>query len=65
MCSVAATCFAPADELEAVCELQFATGEVLSECVLGTVVGGRFKLVGRAAFLAFEYSPQALQTVAP
>ncbi len=28
-------------------------------------VGGRFKLVGRAAFLAFWYSPQALQMVSP
>lgn len=28
-------------------------------------VGGRFKLVGRDAFLAFKYKPQALQMVSP
>lgn len=65
--SEAASCFAAADELDAVapCELLLATGEDLSGCILDTVVGGLFKLVGRAAFLAFRYRPQALQMVAP
>lgn len=59
--------FAAADELDAVapCALLLATDEDRSACVVGTVVGGRFKLVGRAAFLAFRYRPQALQMVAP
>lgn len=56
---------AAADELEAACELLLAIGDVLSVRALGTVVGGRFRFVGRAAFLAFKYSPQALQIVAP
>lgn len=62
-----ASCFAAADELDALaaCELLLATDEGLSGCVLGTVVGGRFRLVGRAAFLAFRYRPQALHMVAP
>lgn len=33
--------------------------------MLGTKLGGFFRLVGRAAFRAFKYKPQALQIVAP
>ncbi len=32
---------------------------------LAATVGGRLRLVGREAFLAFKYSPQALQMVSP
>lgn len=44
-----------------------AAGDVRSGLgvAFGTVVGGRFRFVGRAAFLAFRYRPQALQMVAP
>jgi hypothetical protein len=31
----------------------------------GTTLGGFFSVVGRDAFLAFRYKPQALQIVAP
>jgi hypothetical protein len=43
-------------------------GDVFSGDFLGTVdtvVGGRFKLVGRDEFRALRYRPQALQMVAP
>lgn len=62
----AATYFAPA-VLGTTCELG-AAGEDLSEFddgPFGTVVGGRFRFVGRAAFLALKYNPHALQMVAP
>lgn len=63
----AATYLAPAVVDDAAWELD-GTGDDLSGFggeTLGTVVGGRFRFVGRAAFLAFRYSPQALQMVAP
>jgi hypothetical protein len=46
----------------------WALGDSLTrDCRTPLVVtlGGRFKLIGRAAFLAFKYSPQALQMVSP
>lgn len=44
-------------------EFDFAGGR--AEPVLGTRLGGFFRLVGLAAFRAFKYKPQALQMVAP
>lgn len=49
------------------CEL-LAFGESLADACrtwLGTTLGGRFRLIGRSAFLAFRYRPHALQIVAP
>lgn len=55
-----------AEELELPCVASLDdvfSGDFL--LLLATTLGGRFKLVGRAEFLAFRYKPHALQIVDP
>lgn len=62
----AATYLAPAACWTACGLASLGDVEPVADCdPLGTIVGGRFRLVGRAAFLAFRYRPHALQMVAP
>lgn len=60
----AATYRAPGD-LGSSCALAFGDNLSGVRLVVATTFGGRFRLVGRAVFLALRYNPQALQMINP